>query len=61
MDSFMVDVTDLKDVNLGDEVVIWDNENITLDELAEKCSTINYEILCTIGARVPRIFIDNSK
>ena len=59
MDSFMVDVTDIKDVKLGDNVIIWDNENITLDDLAEKCDTINYEILCTIGARVPRIFIDN--
>lgn len=61
MDSFMVDVTDIKDVKLGDEVIIWDNENITLDDLAEKCDTINYEILCTIGSRVPRKFIDNNK
>ena len=61
MDSFMVDVTDIKDVKLGDEVIIWDNKNITLDELAEKCDTINYEILCTISNRVPRIFIDNTK
>jgi alanine racemase len=61
MDSFMVDVTDIKNVKLGDEVIIWDNENITLDDLAEKCDTINYEILCTIGARVPRKFVDNKK
>jgi len=59
MDSFMVDVTDLEDVEVGDEVIIWDNKNITLEELAEKCETINYEILCTIGARVPRKFIEN--
>ena len=57
MDSFMVDVTDLEDVKVGDEVIIWDNKNITLEQLAEKCGTINYEILCTIGARVPRKFI----
>ncbi len=56
MDSFMVDVTDIGDVKVGDEVVIWDNKNITLEQLAEKCNTINYEILCTIGARVPRKF-----
>lgn len=61
MDSFMVDVTDIKGVKLGDDVIIWDNKNITLDELADKCDTINYEILCTIGARVPRVFIDNKK
>ena len=57
MDSFMADVTELDDVKLGDEVVIWDNENITLEQLAEKCNTINYEILCTISDRVPRKFI----
>ena len=44
-------------VRVGDEVIIWDNENITLEQLAEKCNTINYEILCTIGARVPRKFV----
>ena len=57
MDSFMVDVTELEDVELGDEVIIWDNENIRLEELAEECDTINYEILSTIGERVPRKFI----
>ena len=57
MDSFMADVTELDDVKLGDEVVICDNENITLEQLAEKCNTINYEILCTISDRVPRKFI----
>ena len=56
MDSFMVDVTDLEEVQLGDEVIIWDNENIHLEELAEQCGTINYEILCTVGTRVPRKF-----
>lgn len=57
MDSFMADVTELEDVKIGDEVIIWDNENITLEELAEKCNTINYEILCTISERVPRLFM----
>ena len=57
MDSFMVDVTQIEDVKLGDEVIIWDNENITVEDLAKKCNTINYEILCTIGSRVPRKFV----
>lgn len=57
MDSFMVDVTNLKNVNVGDEVIIWDNKNITLEDLANKCDTINYEILSTISARIPRKFI----
>lgn len=58
MDSFMIDVTDITNVNVGDEVCIWDNEIITLDEVAKKCDTINYEILSTISERVPRKFIN---
>ena len=58
MDSFMVDVTDLDDVKLDDEVIIWDDVNIGLQELADKCDTITYEILCGVGERVPRKFIE---
>ena len=61
MDSFMVDVTDIEDAKVGDEVIIWDNKNITLEDLAHKCDTINYEILCTIGERVPRKFLGGLK
>ena len=59
MDSFMVDVTDLENISIGDEVYIWDNKNITLEDVAKKCDTINYEILSTIGKRVPRKFINS--
>ena len=55
MDNFMVDVTGI-DVNVGDEVAIWNNENITVEEIADLCGTINYEILCGISARVKRIY-----
>ena len=54
MDSFMVDVTNIDGVKIGDEVIIWDNERITLEELSSKCGTINYEILCTISSRISR-------
>jgi len=57
MDSFMVDVTEIDNVKIGDEVYLWDNKNITLEEIAEQCDTINYEILCTIADRVPREFV----
>ena len=55
MDNFMVDVTGI-DVKVGDEVVIWDNKNITVEEIADICDTINYEILCGISDRVERIY-----
>jgi alanine racemase len=57
MDSFMVDVTDIPDVKVGDDVYIWDNKEIKLEDLSDKCDTINYEIISQVGERVPRKFI----
>jgi Alr-MurF fusion protein len=54
MDMCMADVTDLN-VKEGDEAEIF-GENIPIDEIAEKCQTIPYEILTSIPARVKRIF-----
>lgn len=58
MDGLMADVTEIEDVKIGDDVWIWDNENITLEQVARECSTINYEIMSTISDRVPRVFIE---
>jgi len=58
MDGFMADVTDLENVCVGDDVYIWDNKLIKLEEIAEKLDTINYEIMSTISDRVPRKFIE---
>ena len=58
MDSFMVDISDLCDVKVGDTVYIWDNDLVTLEDVADICDTINYEVLSTISERVPRVFVD---
>jgi len=58
MDQFMIDVTDVK-VNEGDEVILigeQNNEKITADEIANLMGTINYEVICGINARVPRVY-----
>ncbi|HLE09463.1 MAG TPA: alanine racemase [Thermodesulfobacteriota bacterium] len=60
MDHTMLDVTDIKGVDAGDEVVVIGRQNgdsITADEIAEKTNTIPYEILCNISLRVPRLFL----
>jgi len=57
MDSFMADVTSLKNVNIGDDVYIWDNNLITVEDIANQTNTINYEIISTISNRVPRIYL----
>lgn len=57
MDSFMIDITDVK-AKVGDDVYLFDNELVTVNEIADICETINYEILVSISERVPRIFIN---
>lgn len=57
MDCFMIDITNVPQAKLGDEVYIWDNEHITLDEVAAICDTINYEVISTISNRVVRKYI----
>jgi alanine racemase len=60
MDQFMVDVTAVPDVKIGDEVVLigqQGGQSITADELARLIGTINYEIVCMISDRVPRIYV----
>lgn len=58
MDSFMIDVSNLDNAKVGDTVYIWDNNLITVEDIAKIYNTINYEVISTIGDRVPRIFID---
>ena len=54
----MVDVTKIENVKVGDDVYIWDNEKVLLEDIAQICKTINYEILCNVSERVPREFVD---
>lgn len=66
MDTCMVDTTDLPDppARVGDEVVLFGEQVtegksawITVDEMADWMETINYEVTCLIGRRVPRAYI----
>ena len=64
MDQTMLDVTDIEDVKTGDEVVVFgtgENGEPTADSLAENTGTINYETVCLLGKRVPRIYIKDGK
>lgn len=59
MDQCLIDVTGL-DVKMGDEVVLFGSdgmETISIDEVAAKLGTINYEITCMISKRVPREYV----
>ena len=64
MDQLMIDVTDIEKVGIGDDVIIMGQEkglSVSAEELAKIQGTINYEIVCNVGKRVPRVFIRNGE
>lgn len=64
MDQCMVDVSDIPDAKIGDEVVIFGEQNgetVRLDDLAAQAGTIWHEILCNINRRVPRVYVQNGE
>ncbi len=64
MDQCMIDVTDVNNVNVGDEVIIMgcaDGKCVSADTLAGIIGTINYEIVCDVGKRVPRVYLKNGE
>lgn len=64
MDQMMLDVTHIPDAVAGDLVTIVGQDGdhqLTFDEMARLSGTINYEKVCLIGKRVPRIYRQNGK
>ncbi|WP_312091347.1 alanine racemase [Aminipila sp.] len=60
MDQCMIDVTDVPNVKVGDEVIIMgsDGKNTILaDDIARATGTINYEIVCAFGQRLPKVYV----
>jgi len=61
MDLTLLDVTDIPGVEVGDEVILIGKSEhcrITAYEIAAELDTVPYEVLCSIGKRVPRIYVD---
>jgi alanine racemase len=65
MDQGMIDITDINgDIKVGDEVIILGEQNglrFNADNFAEIMGTINYEILCMLKYRIPRVYVKNGK
>lgn len=56
----MIDVTDVPNVQIGDEAVLFGTQgegSLPLEELAAAIGTIDHEILCNINRRVPRVYV----
>ena len=64
MDQCMIDVTDIGEVKVGDEVILLGEENelkFNADDMANLIGTINYDVLCMIKHRVPRVYKKNNE
>ena len=64
MDQFMVDVSDIEDVCVGDKVTLAGtdgDETILIDDLSVLAGTFNYEFVCNLGKRVPRVYLKDGK
>ncbi|MBU7007974.1 alanine racemase [Phosphitispora fastidiosa] len=60
MDQFIIDISEVPEVRAGDVVTLIGREgeqSVTADELADLIGTINYEIVCMISNRVPRVYV----
>lgn len=64
MDQFMVDVTDIPDVKSGDRVVLIGKDGdkqITMEEVGARSGRFNYEFVCDLGKRIPRVYLHKGK
>ena len=62
MDQFMVDVTDIPDVAIGDTATLIGKNGdleITFEEIGELSGRFNYEFACDLGKRIPRVYYKN--
>ena len=60
MDQTLVDVTDIPDVKMGDDVIVFGpGAGDDADTIAQKTDTINYEIVCGLARRVARVYKQN--
>ena len=57
MDQTMLDVTDIPDVKLGSEVIVFGGRELPMELVAEWADTICYEIICDVSPRVPREYV----
>ena len=64
MDQCMVDVSSVNNIAVGDVATLFGkdgNEIISVEEIAEKLGTINYEVLCMVSRRVLRLYVKDGK
>lgn len=64
MDQFMVDVSHIDGVKVKDDVILWGRDGaavITVEEVALPANSFNYELVCNVGRRVPRVYTEGGR
>jgi len=61
MDQCMIDVSGVNNIDIGDEVTLFGDGAVSAESVAANLGTINYEVVCMVGRRVPRIYIKDRK
>lgn len=61
MDQFMIDISDIPNVKIDDEVILWGSNGIFAEEIGDYSMSFNYEIVCGVSRRVPRVYKKNNK
>ena len=64
MDQFMVDVSDIPEVKFGDKVTLIgrdQEEYLPVEKLSELSGRFNYEFVCDLGKRIPRVYVQDGK
>lgn len=56
MDAAMIDITDIPDVQLGDEVILF-GKDLPITKMSDKIGTIPYEVMTSIARRVKRVYV----
>ncbi len=56
MDMIAIDLTNCSNVEIGDEVILWGVDTLSIDHIAKRAGTISYELLCQLTERVPRVY-----
>lgn len=64
MDQLLLDVTHINNVQMGTEVTVFGKNGdaaLPVEEIAALCPTIHYELVCVLGKRVPRVYLQQGK
>ena len=65
MNQCMINVTSVNNINVDDEIILFgrnsDGLEIPVEAISKLTGTINYETLCIVGKRIPRVYMQNGK